>query len=80
MLCGEEITLTRDPAIEEVQRLLARFGYGVTATGYLDGTTRDAVASFQRHFRPMRIDGVVDVSTIATLRALIAERDVRRAN
>ena len=70
----------RDPAIEEVQRLLARFGYGVTATGYLDGTTRDAVAAFQRHFRPMRIDGVVDVSTIATLRALIAERDGRRAN
>jgi N-acetylmuramoyl-L-alanine amidase len=69
----------RDPAIEEVQRLLARFGYGVTATGYLDGTTRDAVAAFQRHFRPMRIDGVVDVSTIATLRALIAERDGRRA-
>jgi hypothetical protein len=28
----------------------------------------------------MRIDGVVDVSTIATLRALIAERDGRRAN
>ena len=69
-----------DPAIDEVQRLLARFGYGVAATGYLDSATRDAVAAFQRHFRPMRIDGVVDVSTVATLRALIAERDVRRAN
>jgi N-acetylmuramoyl-L-alanine amidase len=69
-----------DPATEEVQRLLARFGYGVAATGYLDSTTRDAVAAFQRHFRPMRIDGVVDGSTIATLRALIAERDARRAS
>jgi N-acetylmuramoyl-L-alanine amidase len=64
-----------DPAIEEVQRLLARYGYGVAATGYFDSTTRDAVAAFQRRFRPMRVDGVVDASTIATLRALIAERD-----
>jgi N-acetylmuramoyl-L-alanine amidase len=69
-----------DPAIEEVQRLLARFGYGVVAAGYLDSATRDAVAAFQRHFRPMRIDGVVDGSTIATLWALIAERDARRAS
>jgi N-acetylmuramoyl-L-alanine amidase len=69
-----------DPVIDEVQRLLARFGYGVVATGYLDGTTRDAVAAFQRHFRPMRIDGVVDVSTVATLRALIAGRDARLAS
>ena len=66
-----------DPAIEETQRLLARYGYGVTPTGYLDGTTRDAVAAFQRHFRPIRVDGVVDVSTIATLKALLAARDAR---
>ena len=66
-----------DPAIEETQRLLARYGYGVTPTGYLDGTTRDAVAAFQRHFRPTRVDGVVDVSTIATLKALLAARDAR---
>jgi N-acetylmuramoyl-L-alanine amidase len=66
-----------NPAIEEIQRLLARYGYGVTATGYLDGTTRDAVAAFQRHFRPIRFDGVVDVSTTATLKALLAARDAR---
>jgi len=69
-----------DPAIEEVQRLLARYGYGVAATGYMDGTTRDAVAAFQRHFRPLRVDGVVDASTTATLRGLIAERDARFAS
>jgi N-acetylmuramoyl-L-alanine amidase len=63
--------------VEETQRLLARYGYGVTATGYLDGTTRDAVAAFQRHFRPERIDGVIDISTVATLKALIAARDAR---
>ena len=66
-----------DPAVEETQRLLARYGYGVTPTGYLDGTTRDAVAAFQRHFRPIRVDGVIDVSTMATLKALLAARDAR---
>jgi N-acetylmuramoyl-L-alanine amidase len=66
-----------NPAIEEIQRLLARYGYGVTPTGYLDGITRDAVAAFQRHFRPIRVDGVVDVSTTATLKALLAARNAR---
>ena len=66
-----------NPAIEEIQRLLARYGYNVTPTGYLDGNSRDAVAAFQRHFRPIRVDGVVDVSTTATLKALLAHRDAR---
>ncbi|MGZ3296365.1 MAG: N-acetylmuramoyl-L-alanine amidase, partial [Xanthobacteraceae bacterium] len=67
-----------NPAIEETQTLLANFGYEVPASGYLDGTTRDAVAAFQRHFRPQRVDGIVDVSTLATLKALITARDARR--
>ena len=67
-----------NPAIEEIQRLLARYGYNVAPTGYLDGTTRDAVAAFQRHFRPARVDGVVDVSTTATLKALLAKREALR--
>jgi N-acetylmuramoyl-L-alanine amidase len=66
-----------NPSIQETQRLLARYGYGVTSTGYLDGTTRDAVAAFQRHFRPERVDGIVDASTIATLKALLVARDAR---
>ena len=47
-----------DPVVEETQQLLARYGYAVTPSGYLDGMTRDAVAAFQRHFRPIRVDGV----------------------
>src|SRR5467141_1642487 len=47
-----------NPAIEEAQTLLARYGYDVTASGYLDSATRDAVAAFQRHFRPQQVDGV----------------------
>ena len=66
-----------NPTVEEMQCLLAKYGYGVNATGYLDGATRDAVAAFQRHFRPERIDGVIDVSTMATLKTLLAARDER---
>ena len=66
-----------DPTIEEAQKLLARFGYGVSSSGYFDGTTRDAVAAFQRHYRPARVDGVLDVSTLTTLKSVLAERDAR---
>jgi N-acetylmuramoyl-L-alanine amidase len=66
------------PSIQETQRLLAKYGYGVTSSGYLDSTTRDAVAAFQRHFRPARVDGFIDASTIATLKTLLAARDARR--
>jgi N-acetylmuramoyl-L-alanine amidase len=61
--------------VTEAQVLLGRYGYAVSTAGYLDGQTRDAVAAFQRHFRPAKIDGVIDVSTLATLRALLAARD-----
>jgi N-acetylmuramoyl-L-alanine amidase len=68
------------PSISEAQQLLEKYGYGVTDTGYLDVTTRDAVAAFQRHFRPERVDGAIDVSTLATLKALLAARDSRLAS
>ena len=68
-----------NPAIEETQTLLARFGYELPASGYLDGTTRDAVAAFQRHFRPQRVDGIVDASTLATAKALVAAYEARLA-
>src|SRR5205807_5038952 len=47
----------RNPGIEDTQALLANYGYGVTVSGYLDGATRDAIAAFQRHFRPQGVDG-----------------------
>ncbi|HEX7791309.1 MAG TPA: N-acetylmuramoyl-L-alanine amidase [Afipia sp.] len=37
-----------------------------------EATTRDVVAAFQRHFRPQRVDGVMDVSTARTLARLMA--------
>tara|TARA_Y100001947_G_C10099215_1_gene202265 strand:- start:370 stop:522 length:153 start_codon:yes stop_codon:yes gene_type:complete len=34
--------------------------------------TKGAVMAFQRHFRPARVDGVADASTIATLHKLLS--------
>ena len=59
------------PPVRAVQAMLALYGYGVEITGVYDRKTRQAVAAFQRHFRPERVDGEADASTLATLKALI---------
>jgi N-acetylmuramoyl-L-alanine amidase len=61
-------------AVAALQASLARYGYGLATTGVFDETTADVVAAFQRHFRPERVDGAADFSTIATLRDLLAAR------
>jgi N-acetylmuramoyl-L-alanine amidase len=58
-------------AVRATQAMLALYGYGVEITGVYDRQTRQVVAAFQRHFRPARVDGEADASTIATLKALI---------
>ena len=60
------------PLIADVQALLARYGYGLEATGVVDGKTEFVVTAFQRHFRPERVDGRIDQSTITTLQNLLA--------
>ena len=60
--------------IEALQAMLALFGYDVPITGTFDADTEAVVAAFQRHFRPERVDGIADASTITTLRDLIAAR------
>lgn len=59
------------PPVRALQALLALYGYGVELTGVYDAQTQIVVAAFQRHFRPARVDGEADASTLATLRALI---------
>ena len=66
-----------DPAIAEMQGLLAKYGYDIPSSGSYDGTTREVVAAFQRHFRPAQVDGAADTSTIVTLKALVAARNAR---
>jgi N-acetylmuramoyl-L-alanine amidase len=60
------------PLVADVQALLGKYGYGIEATGVIDGRTEFVVKAFQRHFRPERVDGRIDQSTIATLERLIA--------
>jgi N-acetylmuramoyl-L-alanine amidase len=65
------------PLFAEVQRLLQDYGYGIEPTGFVDGSTECVVKAFQRHFRPARVDGRIDQSTIATLERLAAARLTR---
>lgn len=60
------------PPVRALQAMLALYGYGLELTGVYDAQTQSVVAAFQRHFRPARVDGQADVSTIETLRALLA--------
>ncbi len=59
-------------AVEELQSMLALYGYGVEITGQYDAQTETTVQAFQRHFRSRCVDGVADSSTLSTLRRLIA--------
>lgn len=59
------------PPVRALQALLALYGYGLELSGVYDRHTRMVVAAFQRHFRPEQVDGEADVSTVATLKALI---------
>ena len=58
-----------------IQQMLKDFGYGIDVTGTYDETTTQVVTAFQRHFRPARVDGIADHSTLETLKRLIAARD-----
>ena len=54
-----------------LQTALARYGYSVPTHGKFDGPTMEVVTAFQRHFRPARVDGIADHSTVSTLHALL---------
>ncbi|WP_232631249.1 N-acetylmuramoyl-L-alanine amidase [Methylobacterium sp. Leaf118] len=60
--------------VEALQAMFALYGYDLAVTGRFDAATQAVVTAFQRHFRPLRVDGVADASTITTLRDLIARR------
>jgi N-acetylmuramoyl-L-alanine amidase len=62
----------RGEAVETLQSMLARYGYGVEISGVFDPRTRIAVEAFQRHFRTDQVDGIADLSTVETLHRLIA--------
>jgi N-acetylmuramoyl-L-alanine amidase len=55
-----------------LQQALAKYGYGIPTNGKYDGPTMEVVTAFQRHFRPDRVDGIADHSTLTTLQSLLA--------
>ena len=61
-------------AVSSIQEALRQYGYGISVNGHYDSATQDVVKAFQRHFRPARVDGIVDESTRATLKDLLAHR------
>jgi N-acetylmuramoyl-L-alanine amidase len=66
------------PPVGALQALLSHYGYGIAITGVFDARTEAVVTAFQRHFRPQRIDGVADRSTIVTLKRLADAAAQRR--
>jgi len=56
--------------VRPMQEALAKYGYAIE----VNGATQQVIAAFQRHFRPARVDGIADPSTLATLQALLASR------
>ncbi|WP_036288296.1 thiamine phosphate synthase [Methylocystis sp. ATCC 49242] len=60
------------PDVAQLQRRLADFGYKMVETGVYDEDTAATVAAFQRHFRPARVDGRADASTLDILTRLLA--------
>ena len=61
----------RGEPVEALQSMLSLYGYGLEINGMFDDATKIAVEAFQRHFRPSRVDGVADRSTIETLHRLL---------
>ena len=60
------------PEVAQLQAGLQVYGYGIKPSGIYDDLTAAVVVAFQRHFRPERVDGRADLSTMETLRSLLA--------
>ena len=60
--------------VSRLQSEFREFGYDLAATGTYDQATKEVVIAFQRHFRPARVDGIVDYSTYETLKRLLSAR------
>jgi len=63
----------RGPAVAALRESLARWGCGVEPGEVWDAALGFAVTAFQRHFRPARVDGRADASTLATLELVLKE-------
>jgi N-acetylmuramoyl-L-alanine amidase len=64
----------RSTEIRAAQQMLRSYGYGLSVTGIFDKETEEVVVAFQRHFRPKRVDGILDASTYSTLEKILRTR------
>ncbi|MEP9354614.1 N-acetylmuramoyl-L-alanine amidase [Xanthobacter sp. KR7-65] len=64
----------RGEPVAALKAMLGYYGYAIALDDAYDAATAEVVTAFQRHFRPSKVDGVADASTILTLRELIATR------
>lgn len=61
-----------DPAtIAQMSSMLDAYGYGVGVDGACGPELATVVRAFQRHFRPLRVDGRIDRSTLLTMERLL---------
>lgn len=62
------------PDIFWFQQQLARLGYACPQTGQLDRETKNVLAAFQMHYRPLDYQGKPDAETAAIILALLEPR------
>ena len=60
--------------VEALQAMLALYGYECPSPACFDPATFRDVKAFQLHFRPEKVDGIADFSTIDTLHRLLKNR------
>lgn len=58
-------------SVQNLQSLLARYGYNVEITGNFDAATEIVVTAFQRHFQPERVNGQADATSVEILKTLV---------
>lgn len=65
----------RGERVSHLQADLARYGYGIEASGVFDEPSQIVVSAFQRHFRRSRFDGIADGETQLILADLLNQLD-----
>ncbi|WP_296206272.1 N-acetylmuramoyl-L-alanine amidase [Psychrobacter sp. UBA3962] len=56
--------------IPEIKQLFSDYGYQINDSNEWDKSSRDVIYAFQLHFRPQKINGMMDLETYAILKAL----------
>ncbi|MCW9033364.1 MAG: N-acetylmuramoyl-L-alanine amidase [Alphaproteobacteria bacterium] len=58
------------PNVKKAQNKLAKIGYEINLSGEIDPQTKSVIKAFQRHFRPLRVDGLLDPDTAGRITSL----------